>query len=1030
MNSQVNAGGLRDLNGEFYNAVLSTLPLLTSPDNATRSGAESNLTDALNSDPSSFIYSLIQVSLNTSLGVPVRQSALLFIKRIIPMYWSAAFDSFRGPVCFNQEVKGIVRSSLLSIIGDPVSKIRSSATYAIVQISAVDLPDEWPDLLQILSNNTFSDDKFTVIGSFSVLHEIFDDVITDEQFFNGGVSLNVFETCNALLSNSHLSNDVRIEALKLMKSAIVLLTNSNFNTNSSEIEDLIHKVINLLVNLLLTINSNELLFSTLSNWGIIELVCDILDLLANSFYNLFKQTELIELLIQILSKQEPIYNKHSIEEVPLSEIFNDLEIVHSLVNDPTSFLINSISREVELLQSLIEINSQELPNLIPSIIDLLIKLNYLPNEKHQDYIADFNDFVTDETDLSIDANVRTTFMEFFRQLNINHTTTLTSLLIDQIMKSHHDFHARIESMLFILQTILDSDDGLLNEISFEPLSLLELFIGCINDRVENLNHESQILISRLIIILPKLIFTFSSKLERYGLETLMTIVNSIEKFPLDDSFNVIRASILISFQYFNHFMRAKTFNLEIQNRMIYLFNNLMEMANEDTLIMLLESMTIIISIDNKSISSNTNLFTKIIQIGFENCSNFTITSSVLECITDYLKDLEMPEFLGLISNNFQVLFSPLDDMSNEFKPEIDFALQLLDSIVIVNEIPKDLFELVFNSTTKLILHWDDDQVLQSSTQLLISICNRSIENVSGVENGPETLLKIVSKLLDPQMSDRAIFKLGDLISFILNNFSDKFHVYLADIMNGLTIRLSQAKEVPTIENLILIFNKLTINQPKETIDFLFNFQIDNSPSILKIFPIWFNAFEVMRGYDSIYSNVCAFIKIYQLNDNRLHELLVNGDEIPMDVPKDLIITRSMAKKFKLQYFQIPSDAKIIKLLINELKNEVHSMSNENNTAHAHGEGDEEEVEADDNDEGWEEFDEDLYSKGVDFNQLKQFIHPDGELKRESGDNSIFEILVQFFKFEAAEGHEGFQKIFNGVLNDNERKLLMEYLAFT
>lgn len=1009
--------------------VLYQLPQLTAADNIARKDAEDALSKSLEGNPDHFLISLVQIGLDSSVEVPVRQSALLFAKRTIPMYWSPAFDSFKGPSCYHEETKKIIRSSLLELIGDPISKIRSAANYTIVQISAVDLPDQWPELLPTLSSNiTAMDNKFKIIGSLAVMHEIFDDVIGVEQLFNEGVAENVLKICNNIFGQDGLTNDIKIESLKLLKSVITIATSLNVDNNISA-KKFIKSTIDLLFAELN--KTSQFLESQLSSWEIINLMCDILDLLSNAFFDFFaNENQVVELVIEVLSKQEPIYNKHLLEEVPLQELFNDFEQVTQLTPEPKHFLTNSISKELEFLQTLVEINHTQMVNLVPQTCELLIKLNYLPNERHTAYVEDFNEFVTDETDLSIDNNVRMTFMDFFRQLNIEDSTKLANILVSKLFIAHNDFHPYVESMLFILQTLLDSDDGLLDELGFSPLELLKLFITCINDRVGNLNHESQILISRLIIICPKLIYTYKDQLEGYGLECLSTIVRSIEKFPSDDDFNVIRASILISFQYFNHFIRAKNFGFEIQQKMIQLFNLLLNSSNEDTLIMLLESMSIIISIDNKVMSAGdfAGIFTNIISIGMENSSNFTIVSSVLECIQDYIEGIPMEQFINLISKNFDVIFSPLNDQSNDFKPEIDFSLQLLEVVVTNHEIPQELFNLVFKYSTDLILRWDDDQIIQSSTQLLIKLCDGSIGQVSEYQSdagvgGPERLLEIVSKLLDPQMSDRAIFKLGDLISLILENFSQKFHQYLEDIMRGLTVRLSKAKEIPTIENLILIFNKLTIEQPGNVLDFLSNFQLEEGLALNVIFPIWFNAFEVMRGYESIYSNVCAFIKIFQLHDPRL-EFAVNGDEMPMDSPEGVIITRSMAKRYAIKYYQIPANAKIIKLLLREMKNEA-GASGPAGTAGTAGSGAAVRGDSDSDEDGWEDFDD----ADIDFADLKHYVDPRTGDERRGTHSDILHVLRAFFAHETATQDPRFAQIYADVLSDAERKLLAEHMAF-
>ncbi|GME91810.1 unnamed protein product [Ambrosiozyma monospora] len=149
------------------------------------------------------------------------------------------------------------------------------------------------------------------------------------------------------------------------------------------------------------------------------------------------------------------------------------------------------------------------------------------------------------------------------------------------------------------------------------------------------------------------------------------------------------------------------------------------------------------------------------------------------------------------------------------------------------ELPSDVFQFVFPSIYKFILRCSDDQLLQTSSEVFnefLKVSSNEIQNYRDQETnatGNEILLKIVSKFLSPELSDQAIAKLGDLINLVLTNFqsSELVQCYFEDVLKAVTLRLIHAKEIMTVENLILIFNKLTVVQPQGTIDFLTNFQV-------------------------------------------------------------------------------------------------------------------------------------------------------------------------------------------------------------
>ncbi|KAK7677550.1 hypothetical protein QCA50_019459 [Cerrena zonata] len=158
-----------------------------SSDNNVRTQAELDFTQVSRQDPTQSSYILIELACNDQLPTDIKQSCLLHLKRFVPKFWSLGFESFVGPP-ISQELKQVIRDKLIQLAtSSPESKIRAGSAYVITQIAAADYPDEWPNLLKDLYElTTRYNDEWSMIGGLSVLNELFDDLITEEQFWDGG----------------------------------------------------------------------------------------------------------------------------------------------------------------------------------------------------------------------------------------------------------------------------------------------------------------------------------------------------------------------------------------------------------------------------------------------------------------------------------------------------------------------------------------------------------------------------------------------------------------------------------------------------------------------------------------------------------------------------------------------------------------------------------------------------------------------------------------------------------------------------
>lgn len=1024
---------------------------LLSSDNNIRIRSELDFKHLMESNPNIFLFSLIQISLNDSLDLSIRQAALLNLKRIVPLYWSPAFDKYIGPNTINQEIKKLLRDSLLKLIGDPDSKIRSSSGYAIVQIAAVDYPDEWPDLLDYLYNITTNEQSsmFEIIGSLCVLQEIFDDLVSDEQFYEDGIGIAVLKTCQMLLENSHYNLEVKVETLHLLNRVCDSLVNADFDYPNREqfCTVVIPQIFKLVATISQNLSNDNQYINQLFAWSFKHQCYTILNILMNSYPELLNDyiTDSFNITLLDLSNEKPFFTHLLSIDIDINtsrSLFVDFDHFYSSQKEnlePFQITTFSIAKKIEFLQTLIELKNLNDLEVISNICNILLPLSRLSNTEIDDYHFNFNKFVTMETSLNDKINVRDAIRDFLSDINAKDNLLFINLLVqkfDSIGNINID-KLELESLFYLLACCFDNDDTIIGSASFD----IDNFISKSIELATNeslLSEDFQFLVSRIILMIPKFMFKYESKCKTYGIKPFEKILSIIPKLGESDDYLITKSSILISLQYYNYFVRAKEFNSDIQHQLLNLVNQLKEDSDEDTDLMLLDVMTIIIAMDNKTLSKDEKSINLILTIGFKNDSSFALNTSLFECIEDLIKDIPEEDYWKIISNVFPFLLQKISEFNGEYNSQIDLSLQII-TVFLENKsyrLTTDIFQSTFSTITKFIFACNDDELLQSSSECLIklvnistSLCSSYIDKESH-ESGVQTLLKCVSKFLSPSMTDRAIVNLGDLVTLLLEKFNNLIGNYLEDILKALTVRLVQAKEVPTIENMILIFNMLAIAQPQTTVNFLKSFTIDDNTALSKVLPIWFQAYEVMRGYESILSNIRAFIEIFKLNDDSINNIIVDGDPIQPNVPEGVIITRSMSKKIPVTYEKIPANVKIIKLLLDELKNDVTaSKTAENEAVHIHSHGHDHEHYGDaEDDDGWE----DLEDVEPTFEHLKNYVEEDGSVKRasDSNNNDMRQLLIHFFKDCTTNNTANFESIYNNYLTDNQKSLLSEYLVFT
>ncbi|ODQ82754.1 hypothetical protein BABINDRAFT_159269 [Babjeviella inositovora NRRL Y-12698] len=970
----------------------------TSADNELRQQAEQALQGLTRLDPSATALALSQLAADHALPVHVRQAALLHLKQLVPQYWSLGFESFVGPPVA-QDAKQRIRAALLASTADTDSKIRSGAAYAIVQVAVVDYPDEWPELLDALYAQVAARaDPRAMLGAVTVLHDLFDDLVTEEQFFEGGVGAAVIQHTMELLT-SDTAVEIKVQVAKLYKVALRQLTGGDAQATPERkraVELHVPQIVQL---------ANVLIASTDADTHDLLLRAElykILYIVVNNFKRLYPADGLVhsqQFTLRDLAELAGPY----VRAVVLADGHADVSALASVVCEAIQF-IGSIH------------HLHFSPENIPVLYDVLIQLSLYPNEAQVRYEADVNEFVTDRAGLSARFDLRDAINEYVSELNAADAAQMFHIALANPAPAvaHVPVWMVQEANLFVLEGLFANEDA---DLAHELVPLATLYDG-IAGHLDAGFHP--LVTSAAIAALPRFLHKFAPQLgvASFATKALATVLARAE---VGDE--LVQAAAIVSLNAFALVLEddGAVLPASAQAPIVRIITGLLEDAEDDTNGVLLEALTLAIAADARA--AKPEVMDLIFAIAQRDPGNVQVMIDAKESLEALLEQVsgDVATYVAYCERGLpglvQAVNHALTDSGDAsrlvgsdptldeipYTPTLSLNLELLGQFIAhapADGVPASVFEYVFPVLTHILLRPLDDQILQVAAEAFIAF----LENATALVQASEmdVVLRIVERFLSPEMSDSAAMDAGSLVVVLVEKYSAHLGPYLQQVLAAAARRLVCARELVTIENLVTVFCHLVLMSPKEAIDFLSTFTEDGRNGLELILPIWFLAFEVTRGYAKIRQNVLALGKIYALHDERVVQLQVNGEILPYS--GDLIITRSMAAAMPTQYTRVSAAFKILTLLLGEL---AFQSQQPDPLDYAEEDGDD-----------WEDVDEGVPN----LEKLKEYAEDEG---RES-DGSLKEVLVQFFRECAATDLGGFSAWY-AQFGDKEKKVLAEEL---
>ncbi|KAL8738370.1 MAG: hypothetical protein Q9181_000841 [Wetmoreana brouardii] len=1022
--------------------LLDLLAATLEPAAETRTNAERHLEQLYTND--AFPISLISIASHTSVSLSLRQAALFVLKTFVLRTWAPSIDDFQGVVTISDATKDQVRHSLLALAtnGDHERKVVSAASYVVSKIASVDFPESWPSLLPTLLQLVPQSHETQLHGVLLVLSSLVEDGFDEEQFGNSAVELvKCIYNVATDESKKFMSRSLAVSIFRACFETMRLM----YETDKASIKQFMQEAsdawtpffINVLKLPLPQIPAAEQEDdSGQGSWrGTVALktqVVKALDKIHQTFPHLLNQHILTlfstvwESLQAHVGPYVTLYvsdnQQGRLEDADRLPYTLDFLVIEEL--DYIQTLVGSVTVKRELDAQLAP---EKLPNgalegtWITQIMSILVGYSQITQEDEGLWNFDVNVFLSEETSETANYSPRNACTYLVQKLC--KWPVLGSLLAHT--KTIYEGSSSVqtkEAALFILKQVLDELDGSSIEIDPDLARAYLNFIGlALHDEDEFLRARGYIVAARLTTISST---GLVDAVPEYAQKTLTTI----DQDPSD----VVKVSSIRAMQEYLKTLpssRARDFQVKTVAAISGFLSaqDLSELKeSEDLLDTLVETLRDAIMADPTLCLEHPALdvlFT-MASYGASSFQTTMLVNEAFESITSSMAAKGNDAYTQLCAKVLPTLTGALDvgDMTSE-NALSDMAVSLLSSLAEhgPSPLPQSFVATIMPKLYRLLFSSNDFSLNQSATVTIRHILSHDADQVfswidpATGKGGLEIVLLIIDRLLGPEVDDASAAEVGGLtVELVEKAGADRLGPYLMQLLRVVAVRLSTAEHASFIQNLVLVFARLSLTNAKEVLDFLAQVHIEGGAGgtgLEVVLRKWLENSVHFSGYDAIRQNVIALTNIYKLHDERLTNIQVQGDLLPDTSTR--IKTRSQSKQTPMRYSVISVPLKLIKVLISELANPLTPSTPGLMHNHLRTDSDEE-------DDEWE--DEPGFVDLGDPTTTAQLMSYADESKWNvrQWDDETQQYLVSFFKQASTE--PDFQTLYQGLTDEEREKL--------
>lgn len=917
----------------------------------------------------------------------LRQSASIILRKYVKERWSPYFASFKGsapPV----EVKTQIRQAILQGLSDRNRQIRSLCAHTLSQIASCDWPDEYPELLTSLISLISSSSPESVHGAMQVFTEFIKSELTEDQILP--ILRELLPVLLTILgsteSHSPLTRARTISVFGQCVTALFMVKDQHMQAVTEATASVLPVWLEAF-KVLLNIDPQQDVTNN-DNWDGLVIRIQVfrtLDIIHTSFPRALTPY-LKDFLTASLNHFQALYPTFAqfylsaSEPAPRSSEDESIELPQLLC--PILDFITAVTRGGKAREWIVEEN-------LDTLILVVFNFVQMTDEDEETWATDANAFVAQEDVVTQTYSVRVAGFDL-----------LSSLIDRNPAQTTRSFQSAVQQVVHSSQQARESG----TQDWWRPLEAALAAIGSQAEAVEDCNNDEEasgrdkpIDIEFLLSdVIPSILnlsehpflqgrgFVFASQYAKLlplqlagqyldaaiqvieagdaGIPVKLSAVKAVHNFCLggDDS-------ALIAFV----------------PRIAKDLGPFMFMTSDDTLSLVLETLSVVVQVDKASWIS-TELATSLVLAVLEVWNKNNKDPIFLSILTDVLESLASSPTSGVYETVVNQALPALSNVIASAKPEESWiagsGIELVCSLVRGSPpsgLGEGFFALLAPNLFKCLGEAEDRDVLQNGITCLTVIIRKDVEQLlswsdPNARGGLEYVLTLVAKMLQSQDdAESGGLVIGDLIIHLFRRAGDAVLPVLPQLLHAMIIRMPSAKTAQFLQSLVIPFAFLINNQRDSVLSLLESMDVQGRSGLDILIQTWCENAETFQGFWPGRISTIALTQLFVSERPSLQNLIVKGDIIVKPETKDVIMTRSRTKTAPHQFTSIPFHVKALKIL-------VHDVQSGGESATLTAQGGTHDVDSDDGDEDWTE--EEKLNQGFkedEFAFLSEMIGPKG-----------------------------------------------------
>ncbi|RMZ84752.1 hypothetical protein DV737_g1018, partial [Chaetothyriales sp. CBS 132003] len=893
-----------------------------------------------------FPFALLAIATNTGIAISSRQAALTTLKTYISGTWSPVFDeTFLGNVYLDSQAKGQIRDQVFNLAVTQDAQQGTAELYKIAasvtsRIAAADFPDQWPNLLSsLLGLISTSGSDSTIQSSLTVLADLIDAALTEDQFFS--VARDLVDSLYHVAANSNLSLLTRALSLNVFQSC--------FGTLEMVLADHGKAV-------------RAFLDESLKTWVafLISVLREPLPSFVQAGASPGKadlRRGVITLQVQATKTLDKIRHVYSAGLTPYSvdlfQVFWDR--LNAVVPEYMQFFVTGqeqgnlqgddglpcsldalVMEEIDFFSTLLkappvrtELDKQlQHGTFVQDLIRVLAQYSCVPDEGAEMWEADPEIYLTEMSLVSTNYTARSACADLVTRALYAWLKEglFEAMLLFDPSKTSTSWKEK-EAFLFLLNQTLNEADMASAILSQGLVSrLMEQASTSLQDSNPYVRAGAQLVLGSLFIVAGDefvdagasafanaITYATNDESDAVKVACFSAFPDYIQALPARASVPLQRGAIDAVAEFIHSHDIKEDFEdaEEIKSSLIIAVRDAMMI---DTLTLDQTS-----AIDSFFILASNGATT-------DNTTIFHLSTESFESIVESVASHGEETFSRFCSRTLPVLTGAFDvaDMTEEsnltnLAAELvsvlaEFGCQPLPDGFVAGLMPK-LQRVLMTATV--------DSLVQPATRAVQYMLSKGTDQFvkwkdqSGTSS-LEVVLTIINRLLHaPEVDENAAQEVGGLASAVVEKYGpDALGPYLVELLRALATRLATAERIQFIQSLCMVFVSLSTTTAADVVTFLSQLDINGQKGVQVVLTKWLENSVLFAGFEDVRKNIVALSKLFDLQDDRIKQVGVNGDLIVENTGR--IKTRSQAKLNPDRYTTIPADLKILKLLVEEL----------------------------------------------------------------------------------------------------------------